>query len=167
AACSTSPGARWSRSAADSCEARCEREVGWMSELRGFAERTVSLVRRLGARSSSNFKFAFLFLSPEQRAGLTHVYEFCRIVDDIVDEREPGPEGRAQAEAELDEWRDEIARIYTGDRELETELGPVLAETIASFDLPRYAFDEIIAGCAMDLDITTYPDIAALEQYCY
>lgn len=138
-----------------------------MNELRGFAERTVSLVRRLGARSSSNFKFAFLFLSPEQRAGLTHVYEFCRIVDDIVDEREPGPEGRAQAEAELDEWRDEIARIYAGDRELQTELGPVLAETIASFDLPRYAFDEIIAGCAMDLDITTYPDIAALEQYCY
>lgn len=140
-----------------------------------LVERAVSLLRRLGARSSSNFKFAFLFLSPEQRTALTHVYEFCRVVDDIVDERPPGPEGRAQAEAGLARWSARIARIYAsgssestddGD-ESERELGLVLAQTIERFELPRYAFDEIIAGCAMDLDITTYPDLPALERYCY
>lgn len=131
-------------------------------------DKAASLVRRLGARSSSNFKFAFLFLSAEQRAALTHVYEFCRIVDDIVDDRPPGPEGRAQAEEGLAGWSAEIERIYSGSSaESEHELGPILAETIERFDLPRYAFDEIIAGCAMDLDITTYPDLAALERYCY
>ncbi len=149
-----------------------------------IVDRAVNLVRRLSARSSSNFKFAFLFLSAEQRAALTHVYEFCRVVDDIVDERPPGPEGRAEAEAGLALWSLEIERIYSGaptqrasgdsarsgdgsNEEPELELGQILAETIARFDLPRYAFDEIIAGCAMDLDITTYPDLPALERYCY
>ena len=55
--------------------------------------RGVALWQRLLRRSSSNFKFAFLFLGADQRAGLQQVYEFCREVDDIVDEREPGPPG--------------------------------------------------------------------------
>jgi phytoene synthase len=159
---------------------------GRLGELGGrvgeLAEQALNLVRRLSARSSSNFKFAFLFLSAEQRAALTHVYEFCRVVDDIVDERPPGPEGRAEAEAGLDRWSARIENIYShsggsggsgesgtadeGD-EAERELGRILAQTIERFDLPRYAFDEIIAGCAMDLDITTYPDLPALERYCY
>jgi phytoene synthase len=138
-----------------------------------LVERGVTFVRRMGARSSSNFKFAFLFLSPEQRDALTHVYEFCRVVDDIVDERPPGPEGRAEAEAGLARWSARIDTIYSGSTndsegdESERELGLVLAQTIERFALPRYAFDEIIAGCAMDLDITTYPDLPALERYCY
>jgi phytoene synthase len=154
---------------------------GRIVELVELVGRGVTLVRRLGARSSSNFKFAFLFLSAEQRDALTHVYEFCRVVDDIVDERPPGPEGRAQAEAGLARWSARIASIYAGESdslphaqrlsdggdESERELGLVLAQTIERFALPRYAFDEIIAGCAMDLDITTYPDLPALERYCY
>jgi phytoene synthase len=157
-----------------------------------LVERGVALLRRLGARSSSNFKFAFLFLSPEQRAALTHVYEFCRVVDDIVDERPPGPEGREAAEAGLARWSSRLARIYASrdageitdatDRgtaeadesdetdetdEADRELAQILAQTIERFALPRYAFDEIIAGCAMDLDITTYADLPALERYCY
>jgi phytoene synthase len=158
-----------------------ENRGGRLGDLVELVERGVALVRRLGARSSSNFKFAFLFLSPEQRAALTHVYEFCRVVDDIVDERPPGPEGRAEAEAGLARWSARIEKIYasrgssvgssdsgedTGD-EAERELGRILAQTIERFSLPRYAFDEIIAGCAMDLDVTTYPDLPALERYCY
>lgn len=136
-------------------------------QAKGVASRARHVAQRLGTRSSSNFKFAFLFLNPTQREGLTRVYEFCRVVDDIVDERPPGLEGRAQAEAGLAEWSDEIARIYDPAALPTTELGQQLAETIELFSLPRYAFDEIIAGCAMDLDITTYPDLAGLELYCY
>ncbi|MFO7563380.1 MAG: squalene/phytoene synthase family protein [Enhygromyxa sp.] len=136
-------------------------------DLRKLAAQAQGVVRRLGARSSSNFKFAFLFLHPTQREGLTRVYEFCRVVDDIVDERPPGPEGRAAAEAGLAEWTAEIARIYDPAALPSTEFGAQLAETIELFSLPRYAFDEIIAGCAMDLDISSYPDLAGLELYCY
>ena len=136
-------------------------------DIRQLAQRAKGVAEKLTMRSSSNFKFAFLFLNPTQREGLTRVYEFCRVVDDIVDERPPGPEGRAQAEAGLAEWTAEIARIYDPAALPVTELGQQLAETIEAFSLPRYAFDEIIAGCAMDLDITTYANIAGLELYCY
>lgn len=134
----------------------------------GQLGQTVSkIARRLTTRSSSNFKFAFLFLNTTQREGLTRVYEFCRVVDDIVDERPPGPEGRAAAEAGLLEWTEEIGRIYDPAALPATEFGRELAETIELYSLPRYGFDEIIAGCAMDLDITTYADQKALELYCY
>jgi phytoene/squalene synthetase len=39
--------------------------------------------------------------------------------------------------------------------------------TNAVFHYPREAFDEIIAGVAMDLDRSTYDDMAELRLYCY
>ncbi|MCA9710780.1 MAG: squalene/phytoene synthase family protein [Myxococcales bacterium] len=129
------------------------------------------LVRRLTERSNSNFKFAFLFLGQERAEGLALVYEFCRVVDDIVDEREPGPEGEARARQQLAQWSREVARIY-GDPYHEddpphTELGRGLARTHALFHYPREAFDEIIAGVAMDLDRDRYEDLESLRLYCY
>lgn len=133
--------------------------------------RAAKLLRRVSKRSSSNFKFAFLFLGPGQRDGLAHVYEFCRVVDDIVDERDPGPEGEAKARRQLEEWSREIGRIYADpyheDDRPRTTLGESLAGTHREFDYPREAFDEIIAGVAMDLEQSTYEDMDALRLYCY
>ena len=130
-----------------------------------------ALWQRLTRRSSSNFKFAFLFLGPEQRDGLQQVYEFCRVVDDIVDERAPGPEGEAAASKGLAEWSAEVARIYEDPYLVEdpprTELGRGLVRTHAVFHYPREAFDEIIAGVAMDLEQSFYDDMASLRLYCY
>jgi len=139
------------------------------SGLANLGAKGSALVKRLTRRSSSNFKFAFLFLGAEQRAGLERVYEFCRVVDDIVDERPPGPQGEREASAGLQLWRDEIARLYedTGRHALATKLGPKLAESIAAFELPRVAFDEIIEGCAMDLERDAYATQDELELYCY
>ena len=129
------------------------------------------LWRRLTQRSNSNFKFAFLFLGPEQRDGLQQIYEFCRVVDDIVDERVPGPEGDAAARKGLAEWSAEVARIYEDPYLLDdpphTELGRGLVRTNAVFHYPRDAFDEIIAGVAMDLERSTYDDMEQLRLYCY
>jgi len=131
-----------------------------------------ALLRRLTRRSSSNFAFAFLFLRPEQRDALKQVYEFCRVVDDVVDERAPGPEGVAEAAARLDEWRREVGRIYAGAAgefldPPRTDLGRALAETHRVFRYPREAFDEIIEGCAMDLERSTYADMDELLLYCH
>ena len=133
--------------------------------------RGVALWSRLTKRSSSNFKFAFLFLGAEQREALQLVYEFCREVDDIVDEREPGPAGAQAASEALAEWSREVARIYqdpyVGDDPPHTALGRGLAESNRHFAFPREAFDEIIAGVAMDLEQSRYPDMEALRLYCY
>ena len=130
-----------------------------------------ALWKRLRQRSNSNFKFAFLFLDAEQRDGLQQVYEFCRVVDDIVDERAPGPEGEAAARKGLEEWTAEVARVYEdpylGEDPPHTELGRGLVRTNAVFHYPRDAFDEIIAGVAMDLERSTYDDMEQLRLYCY
>ena len=130
-----------------------------------------AVVRRLARRSSSNFKFAFFFLSPAQREALGHVYAFCRVVDDIVDERAPGAAGVAEAREALDRWRREIARIYDdpaeGGTAPESELGRSLAAARRTFDLPRFAFEEIVAGVEMDLDRSIYDTYDDLRLYCY
>ena len=124
------------------------------------------LLRRLTKRSSSNFAFAFLFLGQGQRDALKQVYEFCRVVDDIVDERPPGDQGVTAAREGLEQWRLEVARIY-GDGEPQTDLGRTLAESRSSFAFPRHGFDEIIAGCEMDLERTIYATEDELRLYCY
>lgn len=128
-----------------------------------------ALWQRLTQRSNSNFKFAFLFLGPEQRAGLHQVYEFCRVVDDIVDDRPPGPEGVETARKALEHWTAEVARVYSADPDdpPHTELGRGLVQTNAVFHYPREAFDEIIAGVAMDLDRSFYADWDELRLYCF
>jgi phytoene synthase len=126
-----------------------------------------ALLRRLTKRSSSNFAFAFLFLGPEQRDALKQIYEFCRVVDDVVDERPPGPAGVETARAQLLEWSAEVGRIYGSGEPPRTKLGQGLAETHRVFAYPRHAFDEIIAGCAMDLERNTYADMDELRLYCY
>jgi phytoene synthase len=143
-------------------------------------ERGAKLLRRLTKRSSSNFKFAFLFLGQGQRDALKQVYEFCRVVDDIVDERPPGEAGETAAREGLALWRLEVARIYAGhaqqgahngqesdDLGPQTELGRTLAESLGRFPFPRRAFDEIIAGCEMDLERTVYRDEDELRLYCF
>lgn len=131
------------------------------------------LLRRLTKRSSSNFAFAFLFLGQGQRDALKQVYEFCRVVDDIVDERPPGDEGVAVAREGLETWRREIAAVYRQVNEggegagPETPLGRTLAESLQRFPFPRHGFDEIIAGCEMDLERTTYATEEELRLYCY
>jgi 15-cis-phytoene synthase len=136
-----------------------------------WPRRARALWQRLRQRSSSNFKFAFLFLGPRQQLALRRVYEFCRVVDDIVDERPPGPDGEAKAREALAEWSREIARIYADpyheDDPPRSELAQGLREDHGEFSFPREGFDEIIAGVAMDLEQATYRDADSLRLYCY
>lgn len=147
-----------------------------MSVLGSIPRRGFNLVRRLSQRSSSNFKFAFLFLRSEQREALEQVYGFCRVVDDIVDEREPGAVGEEAAREGLALWRDEVDRMYAaggapegveGEEQPNTDLGKKLAVSRRLFEMPRVPFDEIIEGCAMDLERDRYADMEELELYCY
>ena len=139
--------------------------------MQSVAALPAALLKRLTTRSSSNFKFAFLFLGREQRDALSHVYEFCRVVDDIVDERPEGEAGTQGAKVALREWSTEIARIfadpYVENVAPQADLGKALAASREHFDYPREAFDEIIAGVEMDLHTDRYEDLDALRLYCY
>jgi len=111
------------------------------------------------ARQTS-FYYSFLVLPPEQRRAIVAVWDFCRAVDDAVDE---APEGTSAAQ--VARWRDELARCFDG-RPPDTPQGRALQPLIPVFDLPRRAFEMLIEGVEMDLHTSRYATFAELYEYC-
>jgi phytoene synthase len=109
---------------------------------------------------ATSFYYSFLALPADKRNAIVAVWDFCRAVDDAVDE--PGDQDPVCA---LNQWREEVARLYEG-REPATPQGGRLLPFIASFALPRSAFDDLIDGVAMDLRHTRYATFDDLRQYC-
>ncbi len=118
----------------------------------------MSASARLTRQSGTSFYYAFRILPARKRRAIYAVYSFCRVVDDCVDE--PGGEG----EAGLRRWLEEVHRCYAGNPT--TELGRDLAETLFEFPIPRGCFEDIVAGCRMDLTPRRYPAYADLRVYC-
>jgi phytoene synthase len=113
---------------------------------------------QLTRRSGTNFYYAFRILPEEKRRAIYALYAFCRVVDDCVDEEGGG------GEEGLRSWLAELHRAYAGRPE--TELGQELAETVARFPIPRSAFEDVVAGCRMDLTTSRYATFADLRVYC-
>ncbi|HEX9369300.1 MAG TPA: squalene/phytoene synthase family protein, partial [Vicinamibacterales bacterium] len=111
------------------------------------------------ARDTS-FYYSFLVLPAEKRRAIVAVWDFCRAVDDAVDEAESGT-----AAAEVTRWRDELARCFDGGVPL-TPQGGALQPLIPAFNLPRPAFEALIEGVEMDLHTTRYATFADLYEYC-
>lgn len=115
----------------------------------------------------TNFYYSFLVLTPARRQAIVAVWDFCRAVDDTVDEaRVETEEDRAEVQARLDEWRLEIERCFTG-AEPQTPQGKALAPYVRAFDLPRGPFGDLVDGVAMDVGHRRYKTFAELYQYCY
>src|SRR6266478_1522715 len=94
-------------------------------------------VNSVARQSGSSFYFSFFSLPHDKREAITAVYAFCREVDDAVDA--PGQKDPA---AEVQKWKDEIARTYEGHPSL--PLTQSLAQAIERFDLSRVYFDGIL-----------------------
>ena len=109
---------------------------------------------------ATSFYYSFLALPAEKRDAIIAVWDFCRAVDDAVDD--PGDKDPATA---LARWRDELRRLYDGGSP-ETGQGRRLLPFISRFKLPRSGFEDLIDGVAMDLDQLRYDTFEALKQYC-
>jgi len=119
---------------------------------------TSSLGARITRRSGTNFYYAFRILPLEKRRAIYALYAFCRVVDDCVDEAD------GEGEPGLARWLAELARCYAGRPE--SELGLELAETVARFPIPRACFEDVVAGCRMDLTTRRYATWPELRAYC-
>jgi phytoene synthase len=109
---------------------------------------------------ATSFYYSFLALPPEKRRAIVAVWDFCRAVDDAVDESKEGT-----AACALAGWRTELKTIYDGQLPA-TPQGRQLMPFVARFDLPRAAFEDLIDGVAMDLEQRRYETFEALRQYC-
>ena len=116
------------------------------------------------ARKTS-FYYSFLVLPADQRRAILAVWDFCRAVDDAVDENPVDAEGTPTAREAVAFWRAELARAFES-AEPQSRQGRALQPLVAQFDVPRQAFEDVIDGVAMDLDTTRYETFADLFEYC-
>jgi 15-cis-phytoene synthase len=109
----------------------------------------------------TNFYYSFLVLPTDKRNAIVAVWDFCRAVDDAVDEvREEDA-----AKQEVAKWRRELAAAYEGGVPV-TRQARVLVPLISTFSLPRGAFEALIEGVEMDLGARRYETFDDLYQYC-
>lgn len=108
----------------------------------------------------TSFYYSFLVLPAEKRRAIVAVWDFCRAVDDAVDEAPAGT-----SEAQVRAWREELARCFDAGEPV-TPQGRALQPLIPAFNLPRSAFEALIEGVEMDLHNSRYATFDDLYQYC-
>src|SRR5215470_16326786 len=104
----------------------------------------------------TSFYYSFLVLPPRKRSAIIAVWDFCRAVDDAVDEVVPESEwagglsedARATAAAQVTAWRAEVAATYGGTPQ--TPQGIALQPFVHEFNLPRARFEDLVDGVEMD-----------------
>ena len=112
----------------------------------------------------TSFYYAFLVLPADERRAIIAVWDFCRAVDDAVDEA-PAGDGAAGGRAAIARWRRELAACFEGGAPSTAE-ARALQPYVARYGLPRQAFEDVIDGVEMDVQLTRYPTFDDLRQYC-
>jgi phytoene synthase len=111
----------------------------------------------------TNFYYSFLVLPADRRRAIVGVWDFCRAVDDAVDEADAADRGAA--ERQLAKWRGELAAVFDGTSPT-TSQGRALLPLVKQFNLPRSAFEALIEGVEMDLVHRRYDTFPELYEYC-
>ena len=110
-------------------------------------------------REARNFHYGIRLLRPPERRALSAVYALARRIDDIGD----GADEPDRKLAELARVRKELHPIDA------TTADPVLfalRHAEDRYQLPLDAFDDLIAGCEMDVLGASYAVIDDLVVYC-
>lgn len=114
----------------------------------------------LARRHYENFLVTSWLAPAGARVHLRRIYAFCRITDDL------GDESGDLATERLALWREDLERCFGGRR---PPLHPVLlalADTIATYRLPREPFFDLIAANLQDQTVKQYDSWEQLRAYC-
>lgn len=117
--------------------------------------------RAICRRHARTFYFASVFLPRAKRDAAYAVYAFCRLLDDAAD-----------TGGDLSTYDRALAAAYAGravdvgDAEATAAL-VAFAETVRRYEIPQRYFDDLAAGCRMDLTVHRYATWDALRTYCY
>lgn len=119
------------------------------------------ICRNICRQSKSNFVKTFYLLPRHRRHGFEAFYAFCRLVDDAVDEAD----NEQQARQSLQQWKEELSGIR--EEQVGHPVARALMPAIRRFHIPVELLEEIIRGCEMDLEQTSYQSFENLQAYCY
>jgi phytoene synthase len=110
----------------------------------------------------TSFYYSFLVLPAPSRRAIVTVWDFCRAVDDAVDEAG----GAADVAERLAFWRGEVARVFER-RDPASPQGTALRPVVDAFGLPRQPFDDLVTGVGMDVGDHRFATFDDLRVYCY
>jgi squalene synthase HpnC len=134
---------------------------------------------RIARGAKSSFYPAFFLLPKHKRDGITALYAFMRLIDDVSDDS-----GDVSAkQRNLARWRAALDEAVTGHSQVfdgnaarplpqnffygEREVLPALVDTMRRFHMPARYLHDLISGAEMDLTIRSYPTFDRLREYCY
>jgi len=121
----------------------------------------VAHVKRVVTRSGTSFGLGMKILPEAQRHAMFAIYAFGREVDDVADEDAV----ESVKLRELDEWREDVERLYGGTPRKPTNRA--LLEPVQRFGLPKAEFLALIDGMEMDArEQMRAPDWPLLRLYC-
>ncbi len=110
--------------------------------------------------SKSNLALAFLAMRGSRRRDITLFYAFCRLIDDIADDR---ARDAATKRRQLNEWRRSLREAFAGEPPLATSV----RELMRRYPITPEMLEEIIAGVEMDIEHQRYATFEELRVYCY
>ena len=121
--------------------------------------------RELNARHGKTYYLATKLLPRAQRPAVHALYGLARWADDIVDDVPPGT-SVAEVAQRLDVLRrDLFDGLHQGSSD-----DPILAavvDTASRYQLAPDLFTDFMDSMRMDLEVTSYPDRAALDRYVH
>ena len=120
---------------------------------------SASVGARVTRQSGTNFYYAFRILPEEKRRAIYALYAFCRVVDDCVDEE--GGEGEAGLAALAGRGAPRVRR----DSRRRSSAASWRRRWPASRSRGA-CFEDVVAGCRMDLATRRYATFADLRVYC-
>jgi phytoene synthase len=103
-------------------------------------------------------------LGPLRGRGIAAIYGFARTSDDTVDVPDAGTRPE-EIRTQLDFMKAELRRAIASGSRLPQYA--VLGETIRTYGIELYPFDDLVAGVAMDLTKSRYASYEELELHCY
>jgi phytoene synthase len=114
----------------------------------------------IAAAHGKSYHLATRLLTPDRRPAVHALYAAARTADDLVDLPGADPEGDllAWSAAALQEiragWSADPVRL-------------ALVHTIRRYDIPVQHLVDFLAAMTSDLEVTGYPDLAALDRYMW
>lgn len=112
---------------------------------------------------ASSFHTPMLLLPRQKRQDMQVLYAFCRALDDAVDD---APD-KATALRNLDEWEQEIDRIFL-ERTPQHPIARAFLTMHARIQFAQTDVRDMLASMRMDAEGKMYyPALGELERYCY
>lgn len=111
-------------------------------------------------KAQSNLAFALRVVPAEHRPDLFVFYAFCRLVDDIADDRKISPEEKS---TRLAHW----SALLRGETPPREKIETAVLEMQKRRKIPPRFLEAIIAGCRSDIHPRAFQTWAELDNYIW